>query len=785
MKIGIDITFLFDQYSHRGIGTYARQTISRIIQDGEHEWILFGFRDLKSNLRELDVKQQSNISFISLGKPKNSNFFNPLFFKLKFRRKIAKSGLDLYFAPHLERGLPIGKVKTAVMVHDVIPLLTHSYSQKSAIANFLKGVFYRRNLKDAIKADLILTNSEFTKKELIKKAGFAEDKLVVTPLAVSSEFNAEQIQTDSRAIRRVLTMYKITQPYLLYYGGLEENKNIEVLLQAFTKIVSKHPDLKLVISGKEFKLGWDGKPKPNTKSGQKLLELIVDLKLQHRVVLTGEVKQVHLPLVLNNSEVFVNLSNYEGFGLSVLEAITAGVPVIAANKSSYPEVLKDSAVLVDPKDISTISEKILHLLQDSNLRKKYIMAGHKRSLEFSWDRTADQTIQAFQETVMRSPKYKITYVIPRFFPEAGGAETNCFELAKGALKRGHQVKILTSRDKKLGDREIQYEGLKVRRYKRLNNQYYLSFYPGLLFQMFKDRSDIIHVHGFGFIWQDLCLLLLKVLRRKTVFINTPHGPFMAHGNYSLLQVALKKSYTFIQRLFLNSLYQVILQVNPQQYKWIKKYGIATDKIKFLPNGISANELKPVKGKLGNLEKIMTRKYILAFTGRFEEYKGIQQVVKVLPKLVKMKPNIRFIIMGRGGSYLDNIRILSKNLGVEKFVHIIVNPDDKTRDLILTQAKIFVMPSRWEAFGISILEAMAKKCAIVSTDTEGGEFLIKNKENGFLYKYDDEKGLYKILENLIKDPKLLLKIQVNNQIKAKDYTWEEIADDYQKILLELK
>ncbi len=84
MKIGIDITFLFDQYSHRGIGTYARQTISRIIQDGEHEWILFGFRDLKSNLRELDVKQQSNISFISLGKPKNSNFFNPLFFKLKF-----------------------------------------------------------------------------------------------------------------------------------------------------------------------------------------------------------------------------------------------------------------------------------------------------------------------------------------------------------------------------------------------------------------------------------------------------------------------------------------------------------------------------------------------------------------------------------------------------------------------------------------------------------------------------------------------------------------------------
>ena len=785
MKIGIDVTFLFDQYSHRGIGTYARQTISRMIQDEEHEWVLFGFKDLKSTLKELDAKQPKNVIFVSLGKPKDSNLFNPIFFNLNLRRKVLKANLDIFFAPHLERGLPIGKVTTAVMVHDVIPYLTNSYSQKNAFANYVKGNFYRRNLRNAMKAELILTNSEFTRKELIKKAGFPESSIEITPLAVSSDFNKELIQSDSRAVRRVLVMYKITQPYLLYYGGLEENKNVELLLQTFSKVVGKHPDLKLVISGKEFKLGWDGKPKPNTKSAERLLETIVDMKLQHKVVLTGEIKQVHLPLVLNNAECFISLSNYEGFGLSVLEAMTAGVPVVAANRSSYPEVLGNAAVLVDPKDTSKTAEKVLQILQDKAVHLRLVKAGQKEATKYNWESTAKLTTAAFVETVERNPIYTITYVIPRFFPEAGGAETNCLELAKRASQAGHSVRILTSTNESSLFKMEKYEELGIRRHRRINNQYYLGFYPGLFWTLLREKSDIIHVHGFGFIWQDLCLLFKKILSRKTIFINTPHGPFMAHGNYSLSQVLLKKIYTFAQRLFLNRLYDIVIQVNPDQYKWIKEYGIKTEKIKYLPNGINPEDLKPAKGSLGIHESKLSRKFIISFTGRFEEYKGIQQVIKILPKLVKVKPNLKFVVMGRGGNYLENIKTLAKNLEVEKYLHIIVNPEDKLRDLVLTQSKIFVMPSRWEAFGISILEAMAKKCAIVTSETEGGKFLVENKINGFLFDFDDEKGLYKSLESLVKDPKLLLKIQNNNFEKAKMYTWDEIAIDYEKILLEIK
>jgi glycosyltransferase involved in cell wall biosynthesis len=125
-----------------------------------------------------------------------------------------------------------------------------------------------------------------------------------------------------------------------------------------------------------------------------------------------------------------------------------------------------------------------------------------------------------------------------------------------------------------------------------------------------------------------------------------------------------------------------------------------------------------------------------------------------------------------------LKTLVKNLEVEKYVVFLENPSDVTRDEILTASKIFVMPSRWEAFGISILEAMAKKCAIVSTKTEGGNFLIKSKENGLLYDYEDVKTLTKHLEVLSKDAKMINKFSKNNYELAHNYLWDKIVIDYQ-------
>jgi len=177
MTIGIDITFLKDQYSRRGIGTYGKQLIAKLLSNLDFNFVLFGFDDLESNLKLLGLRRQPNISYVNLGKSRPSNPLNPLFYNLSYKNKILKQNLDLFFAPHFERGLPVGKVKTAVMMHDVIPFVTGKYSSRSGIVNFLKGRFYKNNLKAARKADLILTNSDFSKRELISKGGFEEKRI--------------------------------------------------------------------------------------------------------------------------------------------------------------------------------------------------------------------------------------------------------------------------------------------------------------------------------------------------------------------------------------------------------------------------------------------------------------------------------------------------------------------------------------------------------------------------------------------------------------------------------
>src|SRR5690606_37432556 len=116
--------------------------------------------------------------------------------------------------------------------------------------------------------------------------------------------------------------------------------------------------LKLAIGGAEFKLGWDHKATPLNERAVALDALANELKIRHKVIFTGFIEDKHLPTMLRYARCFVHLSNYEGFGLTVLEAQAAGTPVVAANSSCYPEVLKDSAILVEPTNTGEFASQI-------------------------------------------------------------------------------------------------------------------------------------------------------------------------------------------------------------------------------------------------------------------------------------------------------------------------------------------------------------------------------------------------------------------------------------------
>lgn len=786
MVIGIDITFLKDQYSRRGIGTYGKCLIAKLLEDKSNSYVLFGFEDFNSNLKLLQVKKDTNISFISLGKARYSNPFNPIFFDLVFKPKILKAKLDIYFAPHFERGLPIGKVKTAVMMHDVIPLVSGKYSSRSGLINFIKGQFYKKNLKQAQKADIVFTNSDFSKRELINKGGFDESKVFRVYLGIKDSFRHENIDQDTREIRRILLLYKVSKPYILNYGGLESNKNVPAILHAYKNIIKRFPDLKLVIVGKDFKIGWDNKVKPLTPQARELLTLSEDLKLKHSLIFTGEVDDIHLPIILNNAEALIHLSEYEGFGFAVLEGMAAKIPVIASRRSCYPEILQEAAYFVDPKNTEKISEAMLQVLEDEKLKKELVRKGSQVADTYSWEKCADETLGLIQSAVNKLPKHNISYLITNFHPIKGGAEQNALMLAHKEAEFGNNVSVFTSDSNNTELSPVEnYNGIEINRFKKINRSYYLGFYPALFWPFLKHKSDVIHVHGFGFVWHDFLLILKKIFNPKIKIINTPHGPFMAHGQYSLFKRLLKSIFTFIQRIYLNAIYSKVIAVNPSQVTWInKEYGISKEKIVLVPNAIP-DDYSTFQEDTEILEQLKPeRKFIISFIGRYEKYKGLQDLIKCVIELKTKFKNLHLVAMGNEGKYLGELKDLITESKADKYITLLVSPSDNVIKTILNQSHIYVLPSSWEAFGISIVEAMKLNNAIISTRTEGGEYLIKDEENGYLYDFQDSVDLCSRLDTLISNKQLLKQIKSNNQKKALEFSISSVYDRYMGILRDL-
>jgi len=343
------------------------------------------------------------------------------------------------------------------------------------------------------------------------------------------------------------------------------------------------------------------------------------------------------------------------------------------------------------------------------------------------------------------------------------------------IAKKNNVDVYTSdrKDGKIAKKYEEIEGIKVHRFKPLFRfRYYLSFTPGLI-KILKEDYDIVHVHSFGFIWHDFIVLLLKLRGSKVV--NTPHGPFMALQNYGFFQRIFKFKVRLIEK-FINRLYNIVIEVNPEQYKWMIKDGVKKENIRFVPNGIDKEMFRKIKGKNNYKEK---NKKIISYVGGLQKYKGIEQIIKVLPDF----KDVKFICVGEGEDK-ERLKRLARDLKVENRVVFTGRISDNEKLKVLDASEIFILPSEWEAFGIVILEAMARGNAIISTKTEGGLFLIKEKENEFLYDFNDLEQLKEKIGLFLKDSKLLERIKKNNLKKAHKFLWQDIAYDLEKVYKEV-
>lgn len=230
----------------------------------------------------------------------------------------------------------------------------------------------RRRLDRAVKfGSHFIADSENTKSDLVKIYGLAPERIDVVYPGIGEEFEPQK----KNKVEHVKTKYHLPDQYLLTLGTREPRKNLPRLIEAVQSLRDKDKSIPpLVIAGR---YGW-GKDSPASPG----------------VTLTGYVEDGDLPALYSGASAFVYPSLYEGFGFPVLEAMACGTPVVTSNISSLPELVGNSAVLVDPFDVSSIAKGIAQALASSrSLTKK----GPSQAAKFTWGHAARQTIAVYNQ----------------------------------------------------------------------------------------------------------------------------------------------------------------------------------------------------------------------------------------------------------------------------------------------------------------------------------------------------------------------------------------------------
>lgn len=302
------------------------------------------------------------------------------FEQVLFPRACVRVRADLahvpYWAPPLRSPVPL-----VVTIHDVIPLVIPEYR-----GSFRTRLYTALVSASARGAGLVLTDSDASRDDIVARLGLPPERVRSVPLAADPIFRPSDAFLADAAVRQ---KHGLPDAYVLYLGGFDARKNLPGLLSAWTWVTQSLGDsYPLVIVGRL--------PEPDDRMFADLPALAKELNVAETVVFAGPVPKEDLPAVYRGAAVFVYPSRYEGFGLPVLEALACGVPVVASNVSSIPEVVGDAGYLVDPDDTRRLGASILIPIVNPDVAESLNRKALARAAEFTWERTARQTAEAYE-----------------------------------------------------------------------------------------------------------------------------------------------------------------------------------------------------------------------------------------------------------------------------------------------------------------------------------------------------------------------------------------------------
>jgi glycosyltransferase involved in cell wall biosynthesis len=364
MRIGIDARLT--HYRQAGISQYTLQLIGGLArcETGNDEFVLLqSFRSRKP------ILDRPNFAVRRLLTPihhRLEQFVLPL--ELSPLRLNVLHSPD--FIPPLWRNC-----RSVITIHDLAFMLyPHFLTMDSAR--------YYGQIDQAVRhTDAIIAVSQATKMDVSRLLGVPESKVTVIHEAASPIFRP--IRTPELE-QRVRGRFGIPGDFILLVSTIEPRKNVATLLRAFRRFLDNYRfDVKLVLAGEK---GW---------LYEEVFRLVTELNLVKDVLFLGRVSTEELLWLYNAAQALVAPSIYEGFGLTPLEAMACGTPVVVSNVSSFPEIVADAGLLIDPTSVDDLTVAIWRVLNDSELRASLIEKGFRRAALFSWDKAARETLALY------------------------------------------------------------------------------------------------------------------------------------------------------------------------------------------------------------------------------------------------------------------------------------------------------------------------------------------------------------------------------------------------------
>ena len=394
MKIGVDVRALQEGHRFRGIGVYLTnllKTLSRI--DNHNEYILYQWPGTSIAMQlELNDKFQARQLSHPSSKPIGRRVKN----RLSREIAIDPDQVDVFFQPNPSYGLPKGNIKTVCVLHDVIPFLFRQqyfpstvaairagHTSKQFVVTKLNKWLYGWQLRQIARATRVISISQSSKNDFLNNfPSVPDNSITVIPLACDPKYQPVTQFAD------MLDKFDIRQPFLLYVGGIDFRKNVASLLTAYEQLPeASKPQLVLV--------GNDFDPQNEILEARQLFAQFPRLAGSGQVVRIGFVSVQDLAALYSSTTALIFPSLYEGFGITILEAMSCGCPVVAYRNSSIPEVAEDAALLLDRNE--NLTSVLGRILKDNELRQDLKRSGLIQAKKFSWKATAEKTLRVLEE----------------------------------------------------------------------------------------------------------------------------------------------------------------------------------------------------------------------------------------------------------------------------------------------------------------------------------------------------------------------------------------------------